>query len=665
MKSIKKFLKKFDVFGVPFSFKFQEEGTYTTSLGGFFFISFCIMVLIVGIYYCIPFLNRKNFSIIYYSMNMANTDQIKLDESKAAFAVGLNCYDDEDGTKAEDLLKLDINYYTHKKTREGKTNKTGVLLSTHNCNYGDFYNSYNESFDLINMDNFQCLDKTDNVIEGIYTDEIFSYYEFTVSAKKDSVENFDKIDRYLTRNDCRLQLYYTDISIDFDDYKDPIKPYINGLFVQLNPTLFKKMNTYFMNQYFENDNFLIFVFEDGKSETKTLFSRTEEYSLYRGLDRGVKKPYDYMNYARIYIRADTKKTEIKRRYQKVMEFYADASSLLVALFYILVIVFDYIDSFYAEHSLTKKLFFFKDIENNHLDLHKKSKQIKELIDLTDPLIYKKSSNNISLIETNVKNDIINFQKKRKKNEGNINNLKNEELNIYNIKENSKNKSIKVIGKETLSSENEKLKFKKIRFFKKKKKEINSQLNLISKSRNMDKEEIPNMQINQQKCDISENKINIESLNNGNQSNKEGQIMEIEESKKERINYNYGICDILVSSFFCCFMTKKLKLKKELNVKAINLLNNKLDIFLFVKNMILIDIMNQILLKENKESLTHFLSKPVISLRKEKKDNKNKKFNETVFDEFYNEMMKFVKKPEIVDNEKEIIAILNKKLKELI
>ena len=184
---------------------------------------------------------------------------------------------------------------------------------------------------------------------------------------------------------------------------------------------------------------------------------------------------------------------------------------------------------------------------------------------------------------------------------------------------------------------------------------------------MDKEEIPNMQINQQKCDISENKINIESLNNGNQSNKEGQIMEIEESKKERINYNYGICDILISSFLCCCMTKKLKLKKELNVKAINLLNNKLDIFLFVKNMILIDIMNQILLKENKESITQFLSRPVISLRKEEKelDKNNKKFNETVFDEFYNEMMKFVKKPEIVDNEKEIIAILNKKLKELI
>ena len=115
------------------------------------------------------------------------------------------------------------------------------------------------------------------------------------------------------------------------------------------------------------------------------------------------------------------------------------------------------------------------------------------------------------------------------------------------------------------------------------------------------------------------------------------------------------------------MTKKLKLKKELNLKANNLLNNKLDISLFVKNMILIDIMNQILLRENKEVITQFLSRPVISLNKEEKelDKTNKEFNENVFDKFYSEMMDFAKKPEIIDNEKEIISLLNKKLKELI
>ena len=102
-------------------------------------------------------------------------------------------------------------------------------------------------------------------------------------------------------------------------------------------------------------------------------------------------------------------------------------------------------------------------------------------------------------------------------------------------------------------------------------------------------------------------------------------------------------------------------------KINNLLNNKLDISLFVKNMILIDIMNQILLRENKEVIIQFLSRPVISLNKEEKelDKTNKEFNENVFDKFYSEMMDIAKKPEIIDNEKEIISLLNKKLKELI
>ena len=355
-----------------------------------------------------------------------------------------------------------------------------------------------------------------------------------------------------------------------------------------------------------------------------------------------------------------------------MEFYADSSSLLTAFFYVLVIVFDYINNFYAEHSLTKKLFFFKDIENNDFDLYKKSKKIKELIDLTEPIVNKKNSKNISLFETNIKKDIINYPPKRTENEGDINNLENEELNIYNLKKNFNKKSIKIKGKEALQTENDYLKYKKKSgFLKKKKKKKNNQINLISKSRNTYKEEIgylPSIQINQQICNqYSGTRTNLEHNNIGDKYNKEGEGIEIKESKIEKINYNYGICDILISSFLCCCMTKKLKLKKELNLKANNLLNNKLDISLFVKNMILIDIMNQILLRENKEVITQFLSRPVISLNKEEKelDKNNKEFNENVFDKFYSEMMDIAKKPEIIDNEKEIISLLNKKLKELI
>ena len=145
MIRIKRFLRKLDAFGAPFSFKYNNENTFTTALGGLFFILFLIVMSVVGIYYFIPFFNRKNFSIIYYTMNMANADKIKLSESKAAFAFGLNCYDDDDGTKAEDLLKLDNNFYSQKKNREGKTEKTWKKISTNSCNYEDLNNNYIKS----------------------------------------------------------------------------------------------------------------------------------------------------------------------------------------------------------------------------------------------------------------------------------------------------------------------------------------------------------------------------------------------------------------------------------------------------------------------------------------------------------------------------------------
>ena len=102
MRPLKRILRKVDFFGVPFSFRYNNEEKYSTSLGGLFFIVFCVVVVAVGVYYFIPFYNRKNFSIVYYSMNLPNTEQIKLKESKAAFAVGLECTT----AKMESRLKI-------------------------------------------------------------------------------------------------------------------------------------------------------------------------------------------------------------------------------------------------------------------------------------------------------------------------------------------------------------------------------------------------------------------------------------------------------------------------------------------------------------------------------------------------------------------------------
>ena len=139
-----------------------------------------------------------------------------------------------------------------------------------------------------------------------------------------------------------------------------MKDFLNSFFIQLSPILFIKRNIYFMNQYLYNDDNLFWVFSDETpTGLKTLFSRYEEYSLYLGFNRSITNPPNRANYAKIYMRSDTRKTDIKRRYQKLMEFYADSSSLLIGLYEILLIVLGYINTFYAEYSISNKLFIFK------------------------------------------------------------------------------------------------------------------------------------------------------------------------------------------------------------------------------------------------------------------------------------------------------------------
>ena len=85
----------------------------------------------------------------------------------------------------------------------------------------------------------------------------------------------------------------------------------------------------------------------------------EDYSLYMGENRT--KYYnasDRSTYAKIYIRADNRKVEVKIRYQDFMEFYADVSSLLLSIFWILGVIFAFYDRIKANHSISKKLFYF-------------------------------------------------------------------------------------------------------------------------------------------------------------------------------------------------------------------------------------------------------------------------------------------------------------------
>ena len=449
MKSIRNFLRAIDIFGVTYNFRYQSKEKFQTALGGFVIILFLVLVLVMGIYYFIPFINRKNYTIVYYTMNLAATEEVNLFDSQSNFAVGLTCENnDAEYRTIGELLDLRARYVLYIKSRDGTYKKDATPLVTHKCQYDDFYNKYDKQMDYLNVRTFECVANKEDSIQGIFADQVFSYFEFSVVAKNKSKELLNEIERFLWYNDCKLQFVYTDIIIDLDNYENPETQYLNEIFIQLNPILFIKRNIFFMNQYFTNDDYLMFVFgdEDENKEIKPLYSRYEEYALYKGLGRIESQPEEYDYFTKIYIRAELKRTIIKRKYQKFMEFYADASSLLVAIYEILVIIFNFIDTFYAHHSLAKLIFFFKELENDDsFNVNKKRSKIQDILYVTDL----QSKNNS--IEFDSKGSNINkyFNPSNKDSERqNIieNNKENKEENqkeikIYNRKKNNNDNKV--------------------------------------------------------------------------------------------------------------------------------------------------------------------------------------------------------------------------------
>ena len=510
----KKVVRWFDCFGESFTFRYKDEDKLSTVLGGIIFIIFSIIWILYFIYNLIPFIQKENFTLQYYTMNLNNTEPIELAEAPTALAIGLtdNNYNSNIKYNISDLFTLSISFIT--KSKEGKKEK--YIINKHPCSNMDFHNLHQKSFEELNIHDLNCLPRDDlknNSLKGIYTDESFSYYEISVESKyKDNATHNQLINNYLIEYDCKLQFYYTDITINLTNFKEPFSSFLNSLFLQLNPNLLQKKNIFFMNYHLYDDDSLLHVFNNNEeSKNRSGLSRIEDYAIYKGLNRTNNKLEDYDIYAKMYIRVDNRKIEIKRRYQDLMEFYADFSSLLLSIFWILGKFFAYYDRVKANHSISKKLFYFEGIKGNKFETFKRLKKC------------------------------INF---------NSSNIQSKKVIIDEKK---------IINSNNLIEENP---------------GVNSKYNPRSKS--LDKNEL----------------IDFTS---------------------------YNIFEILTSFklFFC--KTQKFKSKINLIEQANNLIDDKLDIVFYVRNMILSEYINKITLENM--NIINFLSRPIIYLNDKKQVKK--------------------------------------------
>ena len=665
MKNIKSFLKAIDGFGVPYFFRYKTKKNYTTSLGGLALILFIILVIFVVIYYLVPFAGKKNFTTLYYTTNMQNTEPINLKQSNSVFSLGLICEDNIDSININNLLELDSKYITINNV-DGNHIKTLRNINSHSCTFSDFDNNYNDVFNKLNLENHKCLDKNDYIIKGSYLDEIYSYYEFNFKSKSNSDENINNINQLLQNKECKLQIIYTDINIDLNNYKNPIKSFLNSYFIELYPNIQTIQNIYLMHQYLFNDDNIFSAFneDDPNPEKYITFSRFDQYTI------NGDNPH---NYVKIFLKADNKKTYIKRKYQKFIEFYADISSILISIYSLLMIIINFFNNFFAEFSLSKKIFLFKDVYNKNIDFKKKVLKIQQLISLTNQY----TPNNLK-VESEQKIDNNIHSKDNINNKNNNIDLEIDDLEIFRIK----NEILSNFYKSESHSNNENIekefKFKKNSKFNLSKKSSlnNTNKNISFNSRcKLNSQEIHKNLI--LKKDLKTYDVSYSSGYNNIFNNKEPNNVSSDRTsetkreiiksfhKKGKLKYNFNLWEILKVSFFKCCISNDLSLKINLNSKA-----NKLDIVVFIRNMFLLDIIYHIILDSDRKYIANFLSRPIISENKEIDENNffqkfYKDYEETEFIKSTLGIYKLIRIKNKKNSEQKLIALCNKQLKDIL
>jgi hypothetical protein len=437
-------------------------------------------------------------------MNLEDTEEIKLAEEPMAFGFGITV--NNTNANLSDLFKFRVEFR--------KNNAPRKTININHCELSDFHNLHDKYLNKVNIEDYYCIsheDLSNNSPEGIWTGTNFSYYMISLESKYLNNETHNQlINDYLVVSDCKLQFYYSDLTIDVDDYRNPISSVLNSMFLQLDPTIIQKRNILFMNYHLSDEDSFLHVLPGGeKSSTKTGLSRIEDYAVYKGLNRVDKKTDDYNIYAKIYIRADNRKVEIYRYYQDFMDFYDETTAIFWTLYYFAILIIPSYDRKKAIHSISKKLFFFEGTKYINTE---KMRKIKDIL---------KSNEVVSRnIEIKTKEDEI------------------DENIIYTRNP----KTMDVINKEP----------------------------------------------------------NKRSKNNNNSERKKDEIV---------IDYsNYNILEIIASHDIFC-KTEKFKNKLNLIEQAENIIDEKLDIIYYLKNMLMFELINKIHL-ENDE-IVNFLSRPII------------------------------------------------------
>ena len=580
-KEIKTFIKKIDFFATYISFKVNEEIEYKSLIGGTFTIIYVIFALGYIIIMSTNFIKRKNLNFIY-SNKIMRQPFVNLSDISFTFAFGIQ-YSESTFPAIEDLY-LYFNYTIKLIEWVGKDDINEKYLQFRKCEVTDFPN-LGIRYYLNDLDEMLCpiYDSYTNFsIDGLYTNNYYKFISIKLSLTDYAFENYETLTQLLNENPIEMAIFFKDTSIDYENRKKPLLPYLNFNYKGIDLDFIKKtIITISSLEFISDENFFI---GNSNLTTEAMFSSSQDSFRYTK-QREENKENEIFEYI---IEANPKLVQLKRIYEKLPQFVASISGILGFICLLLLVIANLIERKAINQKLIHRMLKFrgnKNIDINYFTQKFKNKIEKDLNKFNKEIHYQNTIYEDDFLE---KENSINHNISHDLNQ----NLISEGINIINTESTPQN-IVKNIISESTKNKEVRINKKDINRSKENKLENHIKIQLKNKTRDLEKE-------------INE----ISSMKEINKTEMTNQTLE---SKKEQEDLAKLNIIQIIYTVLCSFCSKKWNKKYKLIKSAEKKINYYMDIITYIKTVQEFELLKEMLFNENFLRLFQFVSKPTMKI----------------------------------------------------
>ena len=581
-KQFKKILKQIDYFGTFVTFRVNDEIEYKSLIGGTFTLIYGIFAFIFIMSSSISFLKRENLDFIY-SHKIMSQPFINLSYISFTFAFGIQ-YSDNASSAVEDTY-LYFNYSIKLIEWVGKNDIYEKNLEFRKCESSDFPKLEGD-FYMNDLNEMLCpiYDHSTNFsIDGLYTDDYYKFISIQLKLTDYAFENYSQLKLFLNKTPIDVAIFFRDTTIDYENRKKPLPPYLNYNYKGVDLDFIKKTSISISSlEFISDENFFTY---NSKLTKETMFSSSQDSFRYIK-QRQEENEYQIFEYL---IEASPKVVYLKRVYQKLPEFVASISGILGFVCLIMVLIANLIEMKAIDQKLIHRMLKFRG--NKNIDVN----------------YFAQKFNN------KLKNDIPKFKKEKFYSD----NLKvtedffeiNNNSTNDNIEKNSITEGINIINSERIphkisDKENMKIK-KKVKFDNE---DINRLKHKCIKS-NL-RQEFQRKNKRMKTIDLEKEVFESLDMKEINQTEIINQTPESKKDQEDLVKLN--IIQIIYT-VLCSFCSKKSSKKYKLLKSAEKKIHYYMDIITYIKTVQEFELLKEMLFNENFLRLFQFVSKPTMKI----------------------------------------------------